>query len=170
MKDLVLSRLRYATRLRLSKIFNRSFFPPVEVLFTLTNRCNLRCIMCNFKKIQANSADELNTEQVTSIITQIADLKIETVVFSGGEPLLRDDLFEIVNFASRHGIANTILLTNGTIIDEEIIKRINESGLKAVWISLVGFDLGMKFFLVHKGTDQVDLGKREKVCKKIIIA
>jgi len=140
MNNAALSRLKYITKLKLSKIFNRSFLPPIEVLLTLTNRCNLRCTMCNFYKFETKPSDELTTEQFNSIVSQVADLKVGTIVFSGGEPFLRDDLFEIIHFATKCGIANTVLLTNGTIINEEIIRKINESGLKAICISIDGLE------------------------------
>ena len=139
MEDSVLSRLKYVTRLKLSKIFNRSFLPPIEVLFTLTNRCNLRCIMCNFHNFPMDIADELSTKNVTSMIAQIADLRIKNVVLSGGEPLLREDLFEIIHYAFSLGI-DTTLLTNGTIMNEAIINKINSSGLNSICLSIDGLE------------------------------
>jgi len=86
-----------------------------------------------------NIADELSTKDVTSMITQMDALKINNVILSGGEPLTRDDLFEIIQYASGFGI-NTILLTNGTIINEEIVNKINSSGLKSIWVSIDGLE------------------------------
>ena len=137
MRDSSFLRFRYGLLLRLSRLFNRSFLPPVEALITLTNRCNLRCTMCSFHNSPMNIADELSTKDVTSMITQMDALKINNVILSGGEPLTRDDLFEIIQYASGFGM-NTTLLTNGTIINEEIINKINSSGLKSIWVSIDG--------------------------------
>ena len=139
MRDSPFLQFKYGSLLRLSRLFNRSFLPPVEALITLTNRCNLKCVMCNFHNYPMDIRDELSTKDIISMITQISDLKIGTINFSGGEPLLRDDFFDIVHYASSRSI-NSILLTNGTIINEGIVEKINDSGLKSIWVSIDGLE------------------------------
>lgn len=138
MEDLNSRKLKYKMLLRLSKIFNRSFCSPYEVLITLTNRCNLECIMCSFSNHRMDIADELKTKDITTMIDQIVNLGVETVVFSGGEPFLRDDIFDIIHYASKKGIGNTVLLTNGTIINEETVNKIDSSRLKTICVSIDG--------------------------------
>jgi len=139
MNSAALLKLRYGLLLRLSRLFNRSFLPPVEVLITLTNRCNLKCMMCNFHNYPMDVQDELSTQDVISMINQISNLKIGNIVFSGGEPLLREDIFEIIHYASSLGI-NSALLTNGTILKEKTAGEINASGLKSIWVSIDGLE------------------------------
>jgi len=140
MEELIQQELKDKILLRLSKILNRSLCLPYEVLITLTNRCNLKCIMCSFSNSNMDIADELKTKDIINMIDQIAKLNIKGIVFSGGEPFLRDDLFEIIHYASKNDIKNSSLLTNGTIINEEIISKINSSGLKSICVSIDGLE------------------------------
>ncbi len=132
-------KFRYGLLLRLSRFFNRSFLAPVEVLITLTNRCNLKCIMCSFHNYPMDIKDELSTKDIISMLDQIKILKIGNITFSGGEPLLRDDIFEIIHYASRLGL-NTTLLTNGTIVNDGMVKKIKDSGLNSIWVSIDGLE------------------------------
>lgn len=132
--------LRDKILLKLSKIFNRSLCPPYEVLLTLTNRCNLSCKFCSFNRYPIKGEDELKTGDIYSIIDQIASMGVQSILLSGGEPLLRDDLFDLIGYATKIGIRYITLLTNGTIINDEIIQKINGSGLKAICVSMDGLE------------------------------
>ncbi len=108
--------------------------PPRFVVWDCTRRCNLNCEHCGAKK--EKYATELNTQQVKTLIENLADYGTKYFVVTGGEPLMRKDLFEIFAFAKTKGL-KTGLATNGFFIDaknSKIIAKIFDS----VQISLDG--------------------------------
>jgi radical SAM protein with 4Fe4S-binding SPASM domain len=109
---------------------------PLRVLFELTHHCNFNCIHCY------NSPErktELTTSQVKSILDQLRVMGCFHVGFTGGEPLTRSDLFEILDYSKEIGFRIT-LLTNGFLIDEKAADGIASIGasLNSVHISLLG--------------------------------
>ena len=80
---------------------------------------------------------ELTTAQGKKLIGDLADFKVPVILFSGGEPLLREDIFELAALASRKGL-RVALSTNGTLIDAEKAGRIKDIGFAEVGISLDG--------------------------------
>ena len=109
---------------------------PEKVFIIPTLRCNLRCKHC-YRVSYAGG--ELTTEKWKGIIIKLKQwLGYFLLVFTEGEPLMREDLFEIINFARKQGIF-TILSTNGTLIDNYAADRLVESGLDIICISLDGF-------------------------------
>ncbi len=86
------------------------------VVWNVTRGCNLRCVHCYASAGKASG--ELGTEECLSVVDQLADCGVPLVLFSGGEPLLREDIFEIAAYAKRKGI-RCVLSTNGTLIDRD---------------------------------------------------
>ena len=121
-----------------SRIICYPLIAPEHVYFSLTNRCNLRCKMCEISKNATSEESELSTEKVKDIILQIKDMGINHIIFSGGEPLLRKDLVEIVRFAHQNNIQMVDLITNATMLDEVILKKLVEAGLNHIGISIDG--------------------------------
>ena len=105
-----------------------------EIIISITNRCNLRCIMCQIP-LQANG--EMATEELKELISDAARFSPNSIVFSGGEPLLRKDIFELISFTNQHRI-NTCLTSNGTLIDNEVAKQLASSDIGVVNISIEG--------------------------------
>ncbi|AGK62076.1 putative Fe-S oxidoreductase [Archaeoglobus sulfaticallidus PM70-1] len=95
----------------------RKKISPVVVL-NLTRKCNLRCVHC-YADASSHSSKELTTEEIKAVIDDLAEMKIPVLLFSGGEPLIRKDIFELAEYANDKGI-NCSLSTNGTLITEEI--------------------------------------------------
>ncbi|RZN36363.1 MAG: radical SAM protein [Methanophagales archaeon ANME-1-THS] len=91
-----------------------------HVVWEMTSRCNLKCIHCHAFGGEP-SVDELTKEEGRALIDQIASLAIRTFVFSGGEPLLREDLFELIAYARSKGLT-VFIATNGTLISKPIAK------------------------------------------------
>jgi radical SAM protein with 4Fe4S-binding SPASM domain len=112
-------------------------YPPHYVLWDCTRRCNLNCIHCGASKEKYDK--ELTTEQIKSVIKELADFKVRFFAVTGGEPLTRQDLFEVLSYASSLGI-KTGIATNGFLIDEKISKKIKESKISSVQISLDGME------------------------------
>jgi len=109
-------------------------FKLKEAIISITNQCNLRCRMCDIPK---NPSEELDTQEWKRIIGEIADCSAQTVVFSGGEPLLRKDLFELIAFAKGRGM-NVCVTSNGYLLDREKAGQLANCGINVVNISLEG--------------------------------
>jgi len=107
-----------------------------------TIQCNLTCAHCRRLEDNETRVTDLDTNQARSMIDQLVVLGREQpmmpiLVFSGGEPLCRPDLFELVSYADAHGIIPA-LATNGTLIDDTWALRIAASTIERVSISLDG--------------------------------
>ena len=111
---------------------------PEHVYFSLTNRCNLRCKMCDIPTSSAKIEDDLSTQKIKEIITQVKNLNVSHLILSGGEPLLRKDILEIVKFSVGIGIKMVDIITNGLLLDDYIAEELVKSGLNHVTISLDG--------------------------------
>ncbi len=109
---------------------------PVTV-WNVTRTCNLRCIHCYTDSEAKKYSGELSTEEGKALIRDLADFQIPALLFSGGEPLARPDLLELVSHARALGIRPT-LSTNGTLITDESAQKIREAGFTYVGISLDG--------------------------------
>src|SRR5579862_5588558 len=112
---------------------------PRLIFWELTKGCNLRCIHCRASATELSSPDDLSTEAARAIIDQIADVSKPILVLSGGEPLFRKDIFELARYATEKGL-RAALATNGTLVTKEVARKILESGVKRVAISLDGAD------------------------------
>ena len=107
------------------------------VVWNSTKACNLRCIHCYYTARAQPDPDELTAAEAKAMIGDLADFGAPVLIFSGGEPLLRDDLFELGAFAVQRGL-RAVISTNGTLIDAGVAGRIKEAGLSYVGISLDG--------------------------------
>jgi len=101
----------------------------------ITNRCNLRCMHCYLPAGEA-AEEELTTEEIKELIKSAKELGARSVSIGGGEPLMRYDYLEIINYALSIGLL-VALGTNGTLIDEEIAKTLSKLPIK-IQISLDG--------------------------------
>ncbi len=107
-----------------------------------TIRCNLTCAHCRRIESDEQAHRDITTAQAKALIEQLAELgrgqpMMPVLVFSGGEPLCREDLFELVKQARSLGITPA-LATNGTLIDTTVAEQIRESGIARVSVSLDG--------------------------------
>ncbi len=119
----------------LSRKINFPFVPPDTLQISLTNRCNLKCKMCNVW--HNNNDNELSFLEVKGVIEQSAKWGIKEINLCGGEPLLKDNIFEVVRYAKTKGM-KIILTTNGTLINETMARKIVDSGIEVISISLDG--------------------------------
>jgi radical SAM protein with 4Fe4S-binding SPASM domain len=109
------------------------------VVWNSTKACNLRCIHCYYTAQAGPDPNELSTSEARAFIDNLATFDVPVLLFSGGEPLLRDDLFELGAYAVEKGI-RTVISTNGTLIDRAASQRIKRTGFSYVGISLDGID------------------------------
>jgi len=116
----------------------RPFVPgaPFLVVWDITNACNLRCKHC-YANAGKTCADEMSTNEVKQAIDKLDRVSVPIIAFSGGEPLVHPDIFELIHYARRKGIYVAIA-TNGTLITKETSQRLKESGVGFVQISLDG--------------------------------
>ncbi|MCS7097021.1 MAG: GTP 3',8-cyclase MoaA [Candidatus Methanomethylicia archaeon] len=110
---------------------------PVNYLrITLTHRCNYNCIYCHMEGEKLNYSHELTPDEIEVIVKAAVKIGINKVKFTGGEPLIRDDLLEIMNrIANIKGISDISITTNGSILSE-IIKDLIKTGLKRMNVNL----------------------------------
>ncbi len=107
------------------------------VVWNCTKTCNLKCVHCYANSDSKKYEGELTTKEAKALISDFQEFKVPVILFSGGEPLLREDLFELIEHAKNCNIRSTIS-TNGTLIDKEVARRIKRSGVGYVGISLDG--------------------------------
>lgn len=107
------------------------------VFWELTARCNLKCIHCRAEAQTERQEDELSTEKCFAVIDELCGFSSPILILTGGEPLYRDDIFDIAGYAAGKGL-RVALATNGTLVNEKVAKQIKESGIKRVSISLDG--------------------------------
>lgn len=107
------------------------------VVWNMTKRCNLRCCHCYIEAGAVEQDRVLSTDEGLSLIHELAELKIPVLLFSGGEPLMRSDLWDLASEAARCGI-RIALSTNGTLIDQEAAGRLKDCGFSYVGVSIDG--------------------------------
>jgi 12,18-didecarboxysiroheme deacetylase len=107
------------------------------VVWNITRACNLKCVHCYAKATFGPAADELSHEEGLALLRDLKDFGVPVVLFSGGEPLMRPDLFELVQFTVAGGM-RAVISTNGTLITPEVARRLKDLGLSYVGISLDG--------------------------------
>jgi radical SAM protein with 4Fe4S-binding SPASM domain len=132
--------------------------PINEAFLEITNKCNLKCPHCygNF----GPESEELETAEWMRAIDELADLNVNQVILSGGEPLCHKDVLELVSYIRKKPM-QVVLSTNGTLIDERIADEIKQLSVKSVRISLDGPNAQ-----VHDGFRGVT-GTYDKVIKAI---
>lgn len=110
-----------------------------HISWNTTKKCNLYCKHCYRESGPEKMDDELSTEEGKKLLEQMVNAGMKVIVLSGGEPMIRDDIFELINHAKSIGM--TVLMgSNGTLITKEKAKKLKESGLSAIAISIDSLD------------------------------
>ena len=107
------------------------------VVWNSTRTCNLKCRHCYMDSDSQKYQGELSTNEAKKFIDDLTEFKVPVLLFSGGEPLIRKDFFELAAYAAAKGIRPT-LSTNGTLITPEVARKIKEIRVGYVGISLDG--------------------------------
>ena len=110
---------------------------PITIVWNFTNRCNLNCLHCHQDSSPACSDPELTTSQAFKAIENMANAGVAILTFSGGEPLLRPDLYEAIERANDHGMLCTIA-SNGTLLTQKVAEKLAKAGVRRVEIGLDG--------------------------------
>jgi AdoMet-dependent heme synthase len=112
---------------------------PHRIYWEVTRGCNLRCLHCRANPTELAYSDDLPTDVCLDIMDQIAELCRPALVLTGGEPLLRSDLYELARYGKSRGFRMG-LATNGTEVTPVVAERIREAGFDRIGISLDGAD------------------------------
>jgi radical SAM protein with 4Fe4S-binding SPASM domain len=110
---------------------------PITIVWNFTNRCNLNCLHCHQDSSPISAYPELTTSQAFKVIDNMSDAGVAILTFSGGEPLLRKDIYNAIERANDSGILCTIA-SNGTLITLEVANKLAKTGIRRVEIGLDG--------------------------------
>ena len=109
------------------------------VVWNVTRRCNLKCIHCYAHAKDKAFKNELSTDEGKALLDDLAQFGVPVILFSGGEPFVREDLPELARYAVERGM-RAVVSTNGTLITPERARIFKEIGLSYVGISLDGME------------------------------
>ncbi len=108
------------------------------VSWNVTNACNMFCDHC-YREAGCKAEEELSTEEAKTLLEQIARAGFKIMIFSGGEPLTRPDILELVSYATSLGL-RSVFGTNGTLITLEMAQKLKDAGAMGMGISLDSMD------------------------------
>jgi radical SAM protein with 4Fe4S-binding SPASM domain len=113
-----------------------SIYAPFLVVWDFTHKCNLNCKHC-YSNAGKTTEKELKTKEALDVVDQLADFGVTALAFSGGEPLSRNDFFEVAQHAVKKGLYVSVA-TNGTLLTKKNVKKIKKAGINYVEISVDG--------------------------------
>ncbi len=160
------SQATYLPRVWLGSQFSSKFLPrsirPLAAHLKLTENCQAKCISCNYW--QTRWEDGISTNRAVELINEIAAAGVRSLRFTGGEPLLRRDFFEVLQRAETSSFKQIIVQTNGLLL-KKLYREINESPITDVAVSIDGlketndfirgirgyFDLGLEGIRLLRG-------------------
>ena len=114
-------------------------YPLRMVAWELTRSCNLACVHCRASSERGPYPGELTTEECYRVMDEIASFSKPVIILTGGEPLLRPDLFSLASYGSARGL-RMVMATNGTLLTQEIVHKLKASGIQRISISMDGPD------------------------------
>ncbi|MDR1313976.1 MAG: radical SAM protein [Deltaproteobacteria bacterium] len=109
------------------------------VVWNVTKACNLSCLHCYASATAGRAADELDPKEAAELVSSLSGYGVPVILFSGGEPLMRPDVFELIEAAVKGG-SRAVLSTNGLLLTPESALRLAAIGLSYVGISLDGLE------------------------------
>ncbi len=112
-------------------------FIPKWVAWETTQKCNLKCVHCRCSSDLTSSEGDFTTEEGKKLLKEIADFSKPVVVLSGGEPLMRKDIFELAEYGTSLGL-RMCMATNGALVTDEICQKMRKADIKMVSLSLDG--------------------------------
>jgi radical SAM protein with 4Fe4S-binding SPASM domain len=137
--------IRYQWRLADSAKSATTLDRKPVVVWNITRTCNLKCLHCYSDSEPKPYAGELTTEEALHVLDDLAAFKCPAVLFSGGEPLLRHDIFDLAWAAKEKGLRAT-LSSNGTLITHSMAEKIKAAGFSYVGLSLDGIGMVHDYF------------------------
>lgn len=116
-----------------SRIFHTHY--PVAMTFAVTYKCQCDCLHCSAGRHKRKNVEELSTQEAKKVIDESLKLGISILAFTGGEPLLRKDIYELISYVNPKK-AVTLLFTNGEFLTKENVKRLAKAGLYSLFVSI----------------------------------
>ncbi len=110
-------------------------FVPLVMSWNVTRECNMKCSHCYINATDKKLENELTTQEAKNLMDQIYQVSAPLLILSGGEPLLRRDIFELISYGSKKGLKMG-LGSNGSLIDATVAKKLKDAGIATVSISL----------------------------------
>jgi len=110
---------------------------PKWLAWESTQRCNLSCVHCRCSSDMSAAEGDFTTEEAFKLIDDICEISKPVMVLSGGEPLMREDIFDIARYGTGKGL-RMCMATNGTLITDEVCAKMKEADIKMVSLSLDG--------------------------------
>ena len=111
---------------------------PFIAIWEVTQACDLACVHCRASAQPERHPMELSTAEGKQLIDQIADLKVPVFVLTGGDPIKRPDLFELIGHARTTGVRVSLTPSATPLLTRETIVRLKESGLARLAVSMDG--------------------------------
>jgi pseudo-rSAM protein/SPASM domain protein len=137
------------------------------VVWNMTKQCNLKCVHCYASATSEPLKNELNTDEGKALLEDIAKYGCPVVLFSGGEPFLREDLIELIEYADSLKL-RPVISTNGTLITEKSALAVQKAGVKYIGVSLDGLpEINDKFRGVQGAFKLAVRGMRNALKAKI---
>ncbi|HXC92478.1 MAG TPA: radical SAM protein [Geobacteraceae bacterium] len=112
-------------------------FIPKWIAWETTQKCNLKCVHCRCSSDMLSSEGDFSTEEGKKLLKEISDFSKPVVVLSGGEPLLRPDIFELAEYGTSLGL-RICMATNGALVNDEVCEKMKKANIKMVSLSLDG--------------------------------
>jgi len=122
-----------------TETLNSAVNAPRIISWNITLRCPLKCAHCYVDAGEREAEGVLSTEEAFGVIDQICETGKPVVVLSGGEPLLREDIFAIARYGTEQGL-RMVMGTSGYLLDQVTAKKLHEAGIRAVAISIDSSD------------------------------
>ena len=110
-------------------------FVPLVMSWNVTRECNMKCSHCYINATKKKLKNELTTQEAKNLMDQIHQVSTPLLILSGGEPLLRPDIFELISYGTKIGLKMG-LGSNGSLIDEPVARKLKKAGIATVSISL----------------------------------
>ncbi len=136
---------------------------PVNVTWEITLKCNLRCVHC-LSDSGVSALDELSLGECLNLVDELTALKVFQVNIGGGEPFIRNDFLDLLNYAHHKGLV-TCVSTNGTIIDDDLANRLAKLKMFYLQVSLDGATEETNDHIRGKGTYKKILGAIDCLAK-----
>lgn len=137
---------------------------PLQAYYVINYECNLKCRPCNFWKgiYKEGDRDILDTQGAMALIDRISKLKIPYLVITGGEPFLRKDLLEILEYAVSR-IKHVRIQTNGTLLTSDDAEKVVRLGLDEIWVSIDGLETTHDWLRGEKGSFRKTMDALESI-------
>lgn len=129
------SRPQFRALKGLIKTFLMGFPMPIAMTFAVTYRCQCNCVHCSAGNHIKKNEEELTTQEAKQLIDDAEKLGVTIIAFTGGEPLLREDIYELISHVNQKK-AMPIMFTNGQYLTDENVQKLADAGLYSLFVSI----------------------------------